>query len=95
MRKVIVTCDRCGKEPPKRIETGKPQTWKVAITCMPDDVHMPLFHHLQRYQEAEWCTECVEEMKVKIPLVRADEQPQKSTLEECIREIVRSETNGG
>lgn len=91
MRTVTVKCDLCGEEPPKRIDTGLPQTWIVSITCKPDDYHRSQYHLIQREQQAEWCSKCVERMGVRRPLVRADEPPVKPTLESIIREIVREE----
>lgn len=94
MRTITVICDRCGKEPPRRLDTGLPPTWIVAITCDPNEGHYNRYHHIQKQQQAEWCSNCVEEMGVRTPLIRVDEEPQKPTLESIIREIVREEQEG-
>jgi hypothetical protein len=87
--KVILTCDRCKQTTEK--------LWEIGITCEPlgDYVYRSQFHVIRKQQKTEWCEPCVKEMDINRPLLRAQTITPSPTIEDMIREIVRSEQNGG
>ena len=88
MIKTEYVCDRCGKTAPPRIETSQPPLWQISVRCEPIDSHNK---YCPTQQEAQWCNACVEELKVKRPLIYGGGEPEPPTLEAIIRDIVRSE----
>lgn len=81
-------CDRCKKPQPQRIETSQPPLWQIKVTCEPIDsrnVYCP------SQQDAQWCNTCVEELKVKRPLIYAGGHPEPPTLEAIIRDMIQRE----
>lgn len=82
-------CDRCKKPQLPRIETSQPPLWRITIRCEPID---SFNKYCPSQQDAQWCNTCVEELKVKRPLIYAGGvTSEPPTLEAVIRDIVRSE----
>ena len=88
MIKTEYICDRCAKPQPPHIATSHPPLWQISVKCEPIDSHD---RYCPTQQEAQWCNACVEELKVKRPLIYGGSPPGPPTLEAVIRDIVRSE----
>lgn len=91
---VIYTCDRCKKPAADRHENGGyPPLWVVSLTCEPID-HRSQYGTPSRYQTAELCPTCVDELRIMKPLLRAESEEKPPTLDDMIRAIVREEQGG-
>jgi len=88
---IAYTCDICKQAAKSRHENGGyPPLWIVSITCMPiDERHQ--YIEPTRYQHTEMCNDCVKRLGIHKPLLAADIEAKPPTIEDMIREIVRSE----
>lgn len=80
----IYKCDRCGHEQPHY-----EQMWDIAVIC---GHHSWSATHSER-EKALWCRKCAETFHLLPPDRKpaAHVLPEKPTLEQLIREIIREE----
>ena len=77
------TCDRCGVT-----QNKSDQMWHIGI----DLYHFGQHPSPYRQQQALWCRQCVADVGVSFPTERGPAaMPVEATLEDKIREIIRSE----
>lgn len=86
MRKTILTCDRCG-------ETSERRDFLLPVTVTTKSSNSTFTYELAI---AEWCDKCLREVRAALKLPeeppKPDEPaPQRMTIEDLIREIVREE----
>ena len=86
MRKTILTCDRCGA-------TSDQMTFLTPVSVSGRLSYSSGYYTLA---EAEWCDKCLREVRAALKLPdeppKPDEPaPQRMTIEDLIREIVREE----
>lgn len=92
---VIYTCDICQQPQKGRHENGGfPPLWTVTIGCRPID-HQSQYHGTIHEQGAEMCTECLDRLGIRKPLLRAEGEQKAPTLEDMIRAIVREAQQEG
>lgn len=88
---VIYTCDRCQKPAKSRHENGGfPPLWVVSIICQPID-SMDRYITPMTHQKAEICPDCVDELRIRKPLLHGEAEEKAPTLDDMIRAIVREE----
>jgi hypothetical protein len=92
--KTTYICDRCGKAQPPRIETSQAPLYRLTLLCEAIDEARSHYRYIPSEQEAEWCVDCLTELKVKRPLLHGGGAEQPPTLEQIVRDIVRSEMEG-
>lgn len=92
MPKVVTyTCDRCGHGQSTPQNTGEENSrymWEISIHRYAADSARSSFHNSSMFGVL-WCENCVKEFEIPLPLLRANTETAKVTIESMIVEIVK------